>query len=186
MLMKNWHMIYKSITPENTYIKNVVMKSRFKVIGDKSIKLDPIDPNFNIKNYTVYSMVRNPYDRFVSAVKFKNFGDRKKISDEVLNSLIEDELSKIEENSNYLKIGGGDLDDNLHIVIVPQCYWLGENVKLLKYENLDDWKVICDITGTPIDTIHIKSGYSISEEQKRRIKKAYYEYDKEVFDFYGL
>lgn len=186
VLMKNWHITYDSINSKNVYIRNVVMRPRVKVVGDTCTYLNPIDQDFDIKNYTVYAMVRNPYDRFVSAIKFKNFGDRKRISNEDLNNLINSELDKIEKDPNYIQFGGGDHSDRFQIVMVPQSYWLGDSVKLLKYENIGDWKTICDILGTPIDKVHIKNSYNLTEEQKRRIKKAYYEFDKKVFDFYGL
>lgn len=127
-------------------------------------------------NWTIYVFVRNPYDRFVSSNNYKyksTFGKTKLGTFEEM----------IVEAENHPDIVTEHIDKN--VWFLPQSYWLGDKVNILKYESINDWKIICDIMDIDINSVHIKKSYPLTDNQKERIRKLYHE-DEEIFKMYGL
>lgn len=125
------------------------------------------------EKYSIYTVIRNPYNRFVSAVNFKF----RSIFKEKGKPTIDHALDVIEKNKEVLKLKKDT------IWFTPQSRWLGNGVKILKYESLEDWDFICDLIGICKGNIHIRAEYGITDEQKKRIKQLYKE-DKLIFEMY--
>lgn len=124
--------------------------------------------------YKVITVIRNPYNRFVSAVNFsfnEVFGCN-------LEKSINNALDMIEKNEI------GVLFSSECPWFCPQNLYTGEGVEVLKYENMDDWKRLCDILKFDITQVNIKSSYRLSRKQKNRIRGIYEAYDKEIFKIY--
>ena len=125
--------------------------------------------------YKVFTVVRNPYDRFVSAVNF--------CFDSVFEGCglvksVDNALSLIERNEI------GILFSMEKPWFTPQSLYMGANVKVLKYENPDDWKTLCRMLNFDFGKVRIKPHYTLSEEQKERIEAIYGVYDKRIFEIY--
>lgn len=123
--------------------------------------------------YSVYSVIRNPYNRFVSAVNFKF----RSIFKEKEKPTIDHALDIIEDNKNIININKNT------IWFAPQIYWIGDSVKILRYESIEDWNFLCDMMGFCKDDIHIKEDYVLTDKQKERIKQLYKK-DKSIFEIY--
>ncbi len=190
--MDCWHIAYDNVNLSNHIMRNTITKPIIYATQEGCIEQPPIDAKFDINNYTVYTMVRNPYNRFVSGVKFKTLGDKKSIADNELSRLIDSELDAMEENPEMMDFKYKGYDDQnknrLQIVMVPQSKWIGQNTIILKYESIDDWKILCDLLNIPIDNVKIKGDYTdkLTDKQRERIKKLYYGRDKQIFDLYNL
>lgn len=130
----------------------------------------------DFKNWTIYAFVRNPYDRFVSSnnYKFKStFGKTKAPTFDEMITEVELHPEVITEHKDK------------HVWYLPQSYWIGEGVKVLKYESINDWKTICNVMGIDISDVKIKPSYDLTATQKSRIKALYKE-DEQIFNMYGL
>lgn len=130
----------------------------------------------DFKNWTIYVFVRNPYDRFVSSnnYKFKStFGKTKAPTFDEMITEVELHPEVITEHKDK------------HVWYLPQSYWIGSGVRVLRYESLDDWRIICDLMGIYISEIRIKPSYPLTDTQKSRIKALYRE-DEQIFKMYGL
>ena len=125
--------------------------------------------------YKVFTVVRNPYDRFVSAVNF--------CFDSVfegcgLGKSVDNALSLIEKN----KIGV--LFSMEKPWFTPQSLYMSDNVNILIYENPKDWETICKMLKFNFGEVKIKPHYVLSDKQKERIKAIYEDYDKQIFEIY--
>ena len=125
--------------------------------------------------YKVFTVVRNPYDRFVSAVNFcfdsvfEGYGLEKSVDNALL--LIE---------RNEIRI----LFSMEKPWFTPQSLYMGDNVKVFKYENPGDWERLCRMLKFDFNKVKIKPHYVLSDEQKERIKAIYGGYDKQIFEIY--
>lgn len=125
------------------------------------------------RKFDIYTVIRNPYNRFVSAVNFKF----KAIFKEKENPSIDHALDVIEDNNHALELKKDT------IWFCPQSKWLGEGVKVLRYESIEDWNFLCELMGICKDEVHIKQDYILAEEQKQRIRQLYKD-DESIFNFY--
>lgn len=123
--------------------------------------------------YHKYTVIRNPYNRFVSAVNFRFRSVLRETSIPDLDRA----LDIVESNPNILQLQSNT------IWFCPQCNWVGEGVKILRYESVDDWIFLCDMLGICKESIRIRSDYNLTEEQKRRIRQLYKD-DEFIFNFY--
>lgn len=129
----------------------------------------------NISEYTTYVVVRNPYDRFVSAVFFafdKVFGR------DVMTS-IDNALDLLEKNPDLLH-------DKRKPWFNPQSYYMPEGGNILRYESLEDWTTLSEIAGFDPVLIKIKPSYVLTDTQKKRIANLYRPYDNKVFKLYNI
>lgn len=125
--------------------------------------------------YKVITVVRNPYNRFASAVNFcfeEVFGGRG------LEKSVNNALDLIEKNEI------GILFSSKYPWFCPQNLYTGEGVEVLKYENIDDWKRLCDLLKFDITRVDIRPSYRLSQKQKDRIRRIYKVYDKGIFEMY--
>lgn len=125
--------------------------------------------------YKVITVVRNPYNRFASAVNFcfeEVFGGRG------LEKSVNNALDLIEKNEI------GFIFSKEKPWFCPQSFYAVEGVEILRYESMDDWKRLCDLLKFDIRQVDIKSSYRLSKKQKARIRGIYECYDKEIFKLY--
>lgn len=125
--------------------------------------------------YKIFTVVRNPYDRFVSAVNF--------CFDSVFEECgweksVDNALSLVESNEV------GVLFSMDKPWFTPQSLYMGDKVEILKYENTDDWERLCRMLKFDFREVKIKPHYVLSGEQKERIKAIYGGYDKQIFEIY--
>lgn len=125
--------------------------------------------------YKIFTVVRDPYDRFVSAV---NFCFDNVLAEYGLEKSIDNALSIIEKN------GTGILFSLRKPWFSPQSLYIGENVEILKYENIEDWGLLSRMLKFDKRLVHIKPHYGLSKTQRERIRNIYYDYDKNVFNIY--
>lgn len=126
--------------------------------------------------YKIFTVVRNPYDRFVSAV---NFCFDNVLTEYGLEKSIDNALSIIEKNET------GILFSLEKPWFSPQSLYIGENVEILKYESIEDWGRLSRMLKFDKGLVHIKPHYELSKTQRERIRDIYYDYDKSIFNIYN-
>ena len=138
------------------------------------------DANFNIRPYTKFCVVRNPWERLVSQWRYliqekKTYeprnGHRRKVS----------ELS--EKSFSWWLINHGKKSHNIVTSDTPQFSWMTKSGKfamdhVIRFENLVEG--FCGVTGLPADTLPITHKTEHCEYQKY-YDKASREFVKRVF-----
>lgn len=126
--------------------------------------------NEDYKDYQLFTFVRNPYNRFMSACGFTNNSFENGIK--IAKSIIID--------NEPIKLGW-------HICFKQQSlYYIKDIVIPFKYESVDDWKKFSEIFNIPIEDLNIKQDYYVSDEQKYQIDKIYKNIDSDIYNLYSL
>lgn len=153
-----------------------------KALADRGV--NPYAHGFHVKyadvakhnpNARILTIVRNPYNRFASAVGFcysNVFRDGKEPS-------VDNALDHFEKNPEFMFTKEA-------LWFNPQSYWYGDRCEILQYESMEDWNKLHKLIGIDLNTIHIKEDYDLTDLQKSRIKRLYLPYDKLLFDLYKL
>lgn len=146
--------------PVKSTVEHIVYKDAKKSIAD----------TFSL--YKVYTVIRNPYDRFVSAVNF------------AFNRFETDMESNVDNALTLLEADKSILFSHERPWFNPQSFYLGEGVHIFQYESEDDWREIARMLDFDFSLVKIKPSYDLTDEQKKRIRDIYYPYDKAIFDIY--
>lgn len=141
------------------------------------IDLDQIKFKDAKSNDFTFTVVRNPYDRFISAYNYLKFGGIKTELDlrysEILNSMSLDEF--IDRLPEFI---------NIIIHFVPQYLFVDTNTQIFRYETLSSDLRKIGVTKIPKSNITKNKEISkLNEEQKQKIAKIY-EKDFEIFCYF--
>ena len=126
--------------------------------------------NKQYKDYQLYTFIRNPYNRFLSACGFiKNTFDH---GIKIAKSIILDNKP---------------IEFGWDICFKQQSlYYIKDIVISFKYESIEDWKQFSEIFNIPIDELNIKQDYNISEELKYKIDEIYKNVDVDIYNIYDI
>ena len=138
--------------------------------------------------YTYYTFIRNPYNRYISAINY--------IKDEHMwnNDLGEKSflLSPTDKIGNLNSIILNketifNIQDGLwYPHLLYQSEYINNKVNILKYESNEDWEIIKKIFDIPNYKVKIKKNYDISKEEIKLIDFLYREKDSEIYNIYNL
>jgi len=136
------------------------------------------------KEYRLITFVRNPYNRFASAVEMV----RNLKCTPILNKHLELCDFDTKKFCLYLKsLNYYEQDQILRNqpadLLLPQHYFAGNNVITLKYESEYDWKFIFNLFKIPEYKLRIKEDYTLDDETKRIIRELYFD-DEQIFQMY--
>lgn len=126
------------------------------------------------KDYKKIVIVRNPYDRFVSAFNF--------FKPTICSCY---NISSIEEYADYLLCHKEELYSREIPFVNPQSCFIGDDVELMRYEDTDTWKYLCLFLNIDFGSVKIKEHYHISDDLKSKIKELYSERDSVIFNIYN-
>lgn len=126
------------------------------------------------KDYKIYTVVRNPYNRFCSSFLFAF--DR--IFKGSINKDIDSVLDNLEEHKSILYFKKSPWFN-------PQSLYIGPDVNILKYESEEDWKFLSSMLNFNISKVKLSKDYTLTESQKERIKNLY-KIDSKIFELYNL
>lgn len=134
------------------------------------------------KDYKLISFIRNPYNRFVSAMHW-SAGSNPKIK-----QLMQEYLKDIKKICQHLiSLDYTEQDSYLRNYNIPwtmpQSRFSGQDIITLKYESKQDWNFLLNLYNINNAEIKIKEDYSIDAETKKMIRQLYYD-DEEIFDQY--
>lgn len=134
------------------------------------------------KDYQVVVLIRNPYNRFMSAWNVAR-GNNKKIRRLGIEYNSPLSFLRCVDSLNYY-----EQDCLLRSPEVPwfnpQSYYTDNEFLVLQYENIEDWKLLFNLLGIEnIGNIRIKPDYPFHSEMDNILRKLYFE-DIEIFDKY--
>lgn len=137
-------------------------------------------PNF--KEYQIMTLVRNPYNRFVSAFNTAPYFDP--LARHIWNKHGRDPQAVCE----YLLSCDFQTQDNFlrnpkRPWFMPQYLFMGADVKLFRYESQEDWAYIFDRLGIRNVNVKIKPDYNIDDSTKAMLRDLYFD-DRRIFEMY--
>lgn len=133
------------------------------------------------KQYRLMTFVRNPYNRFISAMSTArgNHFRMAAILREYPEPLV---FLRYLDSLNYY-----EQDRILRTPEVPwfnpQSYYAGKGVTVLRYESPEDWKIVCDAFGIENAPVRIKPDYPYQQEAYDILRRLYFD-DEEIFEMY--
>lgn len=135
-------------------------------------------------DYKIIAFVRNPYNRFVTALKtaathrviIKNIGNR-----------FDWDIRKI---CNYLSsLNYFEQDKLLRSTSIPwlnpQSFYVNSSTITLRFESLSDWQFLMNIFKVTGAQVHIRPSYEMDNETKSMIRELYFD-DELIFKMYDL
>lgn len=153
---------------------------------DRSHITSRLLPRFvpDFKDYKIFTFVRNPYNRFVSA--FKTAAHYSPYLRKLLARVSFDPKQFCEYLLN-LDYANQDaiLRNTRHIWFMPQSEFYNGNVEVLKFESLSDWQYIFNLLSLKASPVIIPEDYAIDQDTREMIKKLYFD-DYELFDKYDI
>lgn len=133
------------------------------------------------KGYKVVVLIRNPYNRFISAWNVAR-GNNKKIRRLSLEYNSPLSFLRYVDRLNYY-----EQDCLLRSPEIPwfnpQSYYADDKFITLQYENMEDWEQIFSLLGIKNGNVKIKVDYPFQNEVNNLLKKLYFE-DGLIFEKY--
>lgn len=133
------------------------------------------------RKYKLFSFVRNPYNRFISAF------ETARANQEGMAKLIAKHPTPLRFLRFLESLDYYEQDRILRSPEVPwfnpQSYYTGSDVEILRYESEQDWKYICDIFGIPHAQVKIKPDYTSDPEVHDMLFRLYFD-DERIFEIY--
>lgn len=133
------------------------------------------------KEYKVVVLIRNPYNRFMSAWNVARGNNFKILR---LSSIYNSPFAflKYIDSLNYY-----EQDRLLRSPEIPwfnpQSYYIDNKFLTLQYENPDDWKILFKLLEIKNAKIQIKANYPFHNDIYKLLKKLYFE-DVDIFNIY--
>jgi len=134
------------------------------------------------KDYKIISFIRNPYNRFVSALTKANSENTES------NDIFIRYGTDVKKFCQYLcSLNYYDQDMILRNQaipwLLPQSNFSDVNTLTLRYESLSDWNFLFNIFNISGATVNIKEDYELDRETMRMIRELYFD-DEEIFCLY--
>jgi len=178
--------IFKDKLNNNDDLKIIIIGNTPKRLGHLTLKQIPLyHKDIDINNYKIFSIVRNPYDRFYSIYKhMKNLNNRLIYTNiiDVNNLDFNEWLVKIERLGN---ISNDTYTDYVNSFFISHFEYLQINnkiedsIQLFKFENLHELEIEYNIILPHLNTSNISQNYiSVYNEYSLN-----YVYNKYINDF---
>lgn len=135
-------------------------------------------------DYKILVFVRNPYNRFISALKTtcNHYAEIRKIFEGCGNDVLKF-LHYIDSQNYFIQ------DQFLRSAsvpwLMPQSYYFPAGSVVLKYENPEDWQFALNVFGVRDAAVRIKEDYPVNKDVLLLLKKLYWD-DSEIFKLYNL
>lgn len=135
----------------------------------------------NYQSYRMMTFVRNPYDRFISAMTTARGN----------NAWMAGVIRKYPEALDFLRyIDSLDYYEQDRILrspeipwFNPQSYYVGEDVQVFHYESEKDWAYVCELFDIQSTNVKIKPAYPYDRQVYDLLRKLYFD-DRKVFEMY--
>ena len=130
------------------------------------------------KNYQVVALIRNPYNRFMSAWNIAR-GNNRKVQRISVKYTTPVAFLRYVASLNYY-----EQDCLLRSPEIPwfnpQSYYADSQFLILQYENQEDWQSLFSLLGIKNANLRIKADYPYQKEVDDLLNKLYFE-DRDIF-----
>lgn len=134
------------------------------------------------QDYKIISLVRNPYNRFVAALKTAA------IHREVIRDICNQCQLETKAICNHLlSLNYSGQDALLRSTSIPwlnpQSNYVNASTIVLRFESLADWQFLMNVFKVTNAQVHIRPNYEVDDETKNLIRDLYFD-DEEIFKMY--